>query len=80
MPRKREYEDDAARARAWRTRQEREHLQAAEIARQAERLHHVMTKAAAKGDSEAAALIGLSVAETLRNIRKKFEQAKPPES
>ncbi len=77
MPRKKQYEDDAARAAAWRARQEREHLQAAEIARQAERLHQTLKKAAAAGHSEAAALIGATVAETLRNLRKKFEQPEP---
>jgi hypothetical protein len=78
MPRPKQYEDDAARAAAWRLRQERERLQAAEIARHAERLHQLMKKAAAGGDTEAAALIGATVAETLKNLQRRFQ--KPPQS
>ena len=74
MPRPKQYEDDAARAAAWRARREREQLQAAEINRLAERLHHVMTKAAASGDSKATTLVGSTVAETLRNLQKQFQK------
>jgi hypothetical protein len=77
MPRPKQYEDDAARAAAWRARQEKERLQAAEIALHAERLHQLIKKAAASGDAEAVALIGATVAETLRNLQRRFQ--KPPQ-
>ena len=78
MPRPKQYEDDAARAAAWRARKDDEYVNAAEIVRHAERLHHVMKKAAAGGDSEAAALVGASVAETLKNLQRHFEKPAEP--
>lgn len=75
MPRPKQYEDDAARAAAWRARQEKEHLQAAEIVRHAEWLHHVMKKAAAGGDAEAAVLVGATIAETLKNLQRRFQKS-----
>jgi len=74
MPRPKKYEDDASRAAAWRQRQQQEQLKAAEIARQAERLHHTLKKAAAAGHSEAVALIGATVAETLRNLQRHYQE------
>jgi len=74
MPRPKKYEDDAARAAAWRARQEKEHLQAADLAYHAERLHQLMKKAATGGDAEAAALVGATVAETLKNLQRRFQK------
>jgi hypothetical protein len=51
---------------------------AEEIARRADLLHHTLKKAAAAGNSEAAALIGATVAETLRNLQRHYQE--PPET
>jgi hypothetical protein len=73
MPRPKKYEDDATRAAAWRSRQHKEHLQAAEIARLAHRLHHILQKAAEQGNDQAAALVGQSVSQTLHNLLQHFQ-------
>jgi formiminotetrahydrofolate cyclodeaminase len=73
MPRPKRYEDDATRAAAWRARQQQEYLQAADIARQAQRLHHLLQKAAEQGNDEAASLVGPSVSETLKNLQHHFQ-------
>lgn len=72
MPRPKQYEDDATRAAAWRLRQQRQHLQDAEIARLAQRLHDSLQKAADMGDPEAASLLGAKLSETLRNLQHHF--------
>jgi len=74
MPRPKKYEDDATRAAAWRARREKEHLQAAEIARHSERLHQMIKKAAAGGDAEASALTGATIAETLKNLQRYYQK------
>lgn len=73
MPRPKKYEDDATRAMAWRARQQQEYLQAAEIARQAQRLHHTLQKAAEHGNDQAASLVGQSVSQTLNNLQQPFQ-------
>ncbi len=74
MPRPKKYEDDATRAAAWRARQQQDYLQAADIARQAQRLHHLLKKAAEQGNDTAAVLVGQSVSETLNNLQQHFQQ------
>ena len=74
MPRPKKYEDDATRAAVWRARQQQEHLQAAELARLAQRLHHLLKKAAEQGNDTAAVLVGQSVSETLKNLQHHFQQ------
>ena len=73
MPRPKRYEDDATRAAAWRYRQQQEHLQAAETARHAQCLHHILQKAAEQGHPQAVKLLGQNVSETLKNLQQHFQ-------
>ena len=73
MPRPKKYPDDATRAAAWRYRQQQDALQSAEIARQAQRLHHLLKKAADKDQEQAVALVGQNVSETLKNLQQHFQ-------
>jgi hypothetical protein len=72
MPRPKQYEEDATRAAAWRSRQQQEPLQVAEIARQAHRLHPLLQRAAAAGNQDAVPLVGSNVSETLKKLQQHF--------
>jgi len=74
MPRPKKYADDATRAAAWRYRQQQEQLQIAEIARQAQRLHHLLQRSATDGNDEARTLVGQNVAGTLKKLQQHFQQ------
>lgn len=73
MPRPKQYPDDATRAAAWRQRQQQQQLQDAEIARHAQRLHHILQKAAGQGHPQATSLVGKNVSETLKNLQQQFQ-------
>ena len=79
MPRARKYDDDATRAAAWRHRKQKENLQAAELAFQAQRLHRILQNTAKQPAEQANALSGLASAllgedarQTLLNLQQHF--------
>jgi hypothetical protein len=78
MPRPKQYTDDATRAAAWRLQQQQEQMKAAEVVRLAERLHQTLKKAAGASDSDAASLVGTTVAETLRNLQRHYQTTQKP--
>lgn len=76
MSRARQYHDDATRAAAWRYRKQKEQLQAAALANQAQRLHQILQSAASQANPQATRLLGNTVLQTLQNLQRHFQ---PPE-